>query len=148
MGKSPGLLSCLLILLEYYVWVSIVSNQAAAAPSASKFRFIAESQVVTSVLVMHAEATSEAHIDENFKVLDWELSEDDMMAISGVETQNKNVPASMFLKENGPYVTESDVSPSLSASVCNVPFHLYAPSVHLRIHRCPVRVIAFKSASP
>lgn len=69
---------------------------------------------------MRAEATSEAHVDENFKVLDWELSEDDMTAISGVETQNKNVPASMFLKENGPYVTESDVSPNVSASALSL----------------------------
>jgi len=54
-------------------------------------------------------ATSEAHVDENFKVLDWELSEDDMKTISGIDTQNKNVPASMWTQENGPYVTESDL---------------------------------------
>ena len=48
-------------------------------------------------------------MEENFKVLDWELSEEDMGALSGLEMQNKNVPAAMFTKEGGPYVTESDV---------------------------------------
>jgi diketogulonate reductase-like aldo/keto reductase len=56
-----------------------------------------------------AEATSETHVDENFKVLDWELSDDDMKAISDLKTQNKNVAAGGFLKENGPYATESEV---------------------------------------
>lgn len=54
-------------------------------------------------------ATSETHVAENLKVLDWELSEDDMKAISDLKTQNKNVAAGGFLKENGPYATESEL---------------------------------------
>lgn len=67
------------------------------------------SSCLVTVPFNHAEATSEEHVKDNFAVLDWELSEEDMEALSSLETQNKNVPAAMFLKESGPYVTESDV---------------------------------------
>eukprot|EP00208_Stichococcus_sp_RCC1054_P001710 CAMPEP_0206149404 /NCGR_PEP_ID=MMETSP1473-20131121/37761_1 /ASSEMBLY_ACC=CAM_ASM_001109 /TAXON_ID=1461547 /ORGANISM="Stichococcus sp, Strain RCC1054" /LENGTH=305 /DNA_ID=CAMNT_0053546865 /DNA_START=501 /DNA_END=1418 /DNA_ORIENTATION=- len=60
-------------------------------------------------LIVIPKATSEEHVKDNFAVLDWELSEEDMEALSSLETQNKNVPAAMFLKEGGPYVTESDL---------------------------------------
>ena len=62
-------------------------------------------------------------MEDNFHVRDWELSDDDKEAISSLETQNKNVPAAMFLKEGGPYVTESDVRHPATPDPAPAPAH-------------------------